>query len=155
MIYICTNCSNYTYDEAKWDKSEQINAWTLFDEIDFDFSCPSCWASKEYFLTIKEEINEALDLDNMTYLERAHIPKVEINWDICNVEVWYDIHPMLEEHYIYSIWLYDEYSDLVEEKLLNSEDEPIANFDIADFDEFEIRVRCSSHWVWTSWMLVK
>ncbi len=153
MIYICTHCSNYSYDESRWDKVECLETGTLFDYIDFDFTCPTCGASKDFFLSIKEEVLEANDKNNLSYLEKAHIPKVEIKWEECTVEVGYDIHPMIEEHYVYSIWLYDEYWDLVEEKLLTFEDEPIANFDISDFDEFEIRSRCNNHWVWTSWII--
>ncbi len=155
MIYICTHCSNYSYDESRWDKAEWLAAWTLFDDIDFDFTCPTCGASKDFFLSIKEEVLEANDKNNLSYLEKAHIPKIEIKWEECLVEVGYDLHPMIEEHYVYSIWLYDEYWDLVEEKLLTFEDEPVANFNISDFDEFEIRSRCNNHWVWTSWMIIK
>ncbi len=155
MIYICTSCSNYSYDESRGDKAEWLEAWTLFDDIDFDFRCPTCSASKEYFLTVKEEVLEANDKNNLSYLEKAHIPKIEIMWEECRVEVGYDLHPMIEEHYVYSIGLYDEYWDLVEEKLLTFEDEPIVSFDISDFDEFEIRSRCNNHWVWTTWKIIK
>lgn len=155
MIYICTNCSNYTYDEAKWDKTEWISAWTMFDDIDNEFCCPSCYASKDYFLTIKEEILEPEDKNNLSYLEKVHVPKVEIIWEKCNIVVWFEEHPMIEEHYIYSIWIYDEYGDLIEEKLLTSEDLPEASFDISDFDEFSIQARCNQHGIWTTWIIKK
>jgi len=52
---------------------------------------------------------------------------------------------MEAEHRILSIWLFDEYWDLVEEKFLNVDDDSVVTFDNYDLDDIEIRVRCSKH----------
>ena len=54
---------------------------------------------------------------------------------------------MEKEHRILSIWLFDEYWDLVEEKFLWIDDDTVVVFDDYDLDEIEIRVRCSKHWI--------
>jgi hypothetical protein len=44
--------------------------------------------------------------------------------------------------------LYDEYGDLIEEKFMDFDEDPIIEFDFDDLWEYEIRCRCSLHWVW-------
>jgi len=141
------------YDEAVWDEKEGINPWTLFEEFDYDFVCPSCWESKDYFMEVKEEILQAQNKNNLTNLEKLHVPQVQIiDWKAI-VKVWEIEHPMIEDHYIYSISLYDEYWDLVEEKLLNIWEKPEVIFDISDLDDFEVRAKCNLDWLWSSWII--
>jgi desulfoferrodoxin (superoxide reductase-like protein) len=64
------------------------------------------------------------------------------------VTIWNEIHPMWESHRITSISLYDEYEDLIEEKFMDYDEDPIVEFDFDDLGEYEIRCRCSLHWVW-------
>jgi len=152
MKYLCTNC-NYIYDEAIWDEKENIIAWTLFEEFQYDFVCPNCWETKDYFMEVKEEILEAQDKNFLSPLEKIHVPKITlIDWKAI-VEVWEQEHPMIEWHYIYSISLYDEYWDLIEEKLLNIWEKPKVIFDISSLDDFEIRSKCNLDGLWSSWLI--
>lgn len=139
MKYLCTNC-NYVYDNDLWDREENIWIWEILE------LCPVC---EEYdtFQWIEEEINY-IDDDKLHKMEIDHYPDVEIKDDKIIVTVWSELHPMWEEHRIASVSLYDEYSDLLETKYLELENEAIIEFDFDDLDEFEIRVKCSLHWVW-------
>lgn len=149
MRYLCTNC-NYIYDESIWDKEEEIKAWTKLDNLWDNFSCPVCWELAEEFHEIKEEVNY-IDENNLLWIEMEHFINININiknWNL-RVDIWkWDFHPSWEEHRISSISLYDEYWDLIEEKFLMVWEEPVVEFDISDLDDFEIRTRCSLHWVW-------
>jgi len=138
MKYFCTNC-NYIYDKAFWDKEENVEIWTELDK------CPIC---EEYdtFHGIDEEVNY-IDENNLWALEIDHFPEIKIKDNKLIVIVWNEIHPMWPEHRIASVSLYDEYSDLIDVKYLEMEVEAICKFDFDDLDEFEIRVKCSLHWV--------
>lgn len=139
MKYLCTNC-NYIYDSAFWDMEEEIEIWDILEQ------CPVC---EEYdtFQGIEEEVNYIED-DIMDSIELEHFPEVTIQWDKLIVVVWWELHPMWEDHRIASVWLYDEYWDLIDEKYLEMENEARIEFDFDDLDEYEIRVKCSLHWVW-------
>ncbi len=154
MKYLCANC-NYVYDEIFWDETEWIKEGTTFHELGFDFLCPVCWEDKDTFNRINQEILSPGNYQRMTEIEAMHTPKVSINEDDLIVEVWFIEHPMVEWHYIYSVWLYDEYWDIVEETFLTEWSQSMCNFDISDFDEFEVRATCTEHWIWTSWMIEK
>lgn len=139
MKYLCINC-NYIYDEAFWDKEENIEIWEELNQ------CPIC---EEYdtFQWIEEEINYIND-DDLTWLEIDHFPEVEIKENKIFVTVWNEIHPMWPEHRIAAVSLYDEYWDLIKVNYLELETEAITEFDFDNLDEFEIRVKCSVHWMW-------
>lgn len=152
MIYSCTWC-RYIFDESIWDEKEWIWQWTLFDELDYDWCCPICWEDKDNFIEIKEEILTVDDLENMSELEATHLPKITVDLDNVLVEVWYIEHSMVEWHFISSVWLYDEYWDKVYEDFLDIWKKPEIVFDISDLDSFEIRVKCNTHWLWSSWLI--
>jgi len=154
MKYLCTNC-NYIYDETIWDEKEWIAPWTLFSELDYDFFCPNCFEPKEAFMEVKEEILFAQNNNFLSPLEKIHVPQVKILDNKAFVKVGKIEHPMIESHFIYSISLYDEYWDLVEEKLLNIWEKPEVIFDISQIDDFEIRAKCNLDWLWSSWIIKK
>lgn len=141
MKYICTNC-NYIFDEFL------DNADDVIQKVDNDTQCPTC-GEYDIFQWIEEEVNYAKDIDNLELHELEHIPQIE-NIDDNNIKVfvWKIEHPMWPEHRLYSISLYDEYWDLVIEEFLHKDWVPIAEFDISDLDDYEIRAKCSIHWVW-------
>jgi rubredoxin len=148
MKYVCTNC-NYVYDESIWDIEEEIKAWTKFYELGDYFSCPVCYEWSENFDLIKEEINYIESDNPIDIFEIEHFPIIKIENSILTVVVWKDNrHSMLDEHYISSISLMDEYGDLIEEKFLEPWDNPKVKFEFDNFDEFEIVVRCTFHWLW-------
>ena len=152
MIYSCTWC-RYIYDEAIWDEKENIKQWTLFNELEYDWICPICWEDKDNFMEVNEEILTVEDIDNMTELEATHLPVITIDLDSVLVEVWHVEHSMVEWHFISSVWLYDEYWDIVFEEFLDIWKKPEIVFDISDLDSFEIRVKCNVHWLWSSWLI--
>lgn len=145
MRYLCTNCS-YIYDEWIWDLEDWYKAGTNFYEMKDYFICPSCSETIDCFHEIQEEINYIENIKNLTNLEKIHFPIIkESFW-----EIWVKInHPMEDDHFITSISLYDEYWDLVEEKFIKKDKKPEVKFMNYDLDEFEIRVRCNLHWVWS------
>ena len=140
MKKLCTTC-NYIYDESTWDKEENIDIWTKIDK------CPVC---KEYdtFQGIEEEINYAEDEDNLNMLEIEHFPIFNFDRSILEVRAWREPHPMWAEHRVCSIWLYDEYGDLIEESFYAEDDELVMKFDISDLDSWEVRIKCTIHWIW-------
>lgn len=143
MKYICTNC-NYIFDEFIDDNED------IIEKVDEDTMCPACY---EYwtFQWIQEEVNYANDINNLEYHELEHIPQIEIIDEknhIIKVKVWQIEHPMWDEHRLYSISLYDEYWDLIVEEFLVKDSSPEVEFDVYDLDEYEIRIKCSIHWVW-------
>lgn len=148
MRYICTNCI-YIYDEVLWDSDLEIDAWTKYDDLPLDFSCPTCLEWKEHFSAIEEEVNY-IDEDNAfaSWVEKEHTIFHTIDDENLYVSVWFESHSMSDGHSIRNINIYDEYGDLIEEKVLKLDTKPEVKFENFDFDEFEIRITCSSHWVW-------
>lgn len=147
MRYLCTNC-HYVYEEILWDTDLWIEAWTKYDDLPNGFSCPACMEWKEHFSAIVEEVNYLDDNDYKSWVEREHMIYYRLEDEVLYVSVWWSNHSFSEDHYIMSIGIYDEYWDLIEERTLNNEDNPETIFESFDFDEFEIRVVCNSHWVW-------
>ena len=148
MRYLCVNCS-YIYNEDLWDKVENINPWTKFEDLWDSFVCPVCWEYKDMFQEIKDEIIYLWDSPK-DILEAEHFINIEkLNEKEIRISVWFwDFHPSWEEHRITSIWIYDEYSDLVYEQFFMPAEDPVLEFDVSDLWEYEIRARCSIHWVW-------
>ena len=147
MRYICSNC-NYIYDESMGDKQENISPWTYFDKLWDYFSCPVCWELGDSFSPIKEEVNYLEAWKPLDFVEKEHFIDIKLQNDILKVQVWNPSHPMWEDHKITEISLYDEYGDIIETVFLNFWEEPKAEFDISFIDEFEVRARCSLHWLW-------
>lgn len=138
MKYLCTNC-NYVFDNALWDVEELVWIW---DEL---VECPVC-GEYDTFQGIEEEVNY---IDNdLWVLEIDHYPEVEIIWNKLKVTVWNEIHPMWENHRIAAVYLFDEYWDQIDVKYLELDIEPVVEFDYDNLWEFEIRVKCSIHWLW-------
>ena len=152
--YLCTNC-NFIYDETFWLEEENIAPQTFFDDILEDWMCPHCEEPKEHFALIKEEIN---NIDKSTKVlnkvEEEHLINYKINdnilildWNILNHEMNED------DHYISEMALFDEYGDLIENKLLKKWDSLEFSSDIRFLDSFEIRIRCIKHGWWTSGLI--
>lgn len=147
MRYLCTNCS-YIYDEDKGEVDDWISPWTKFEDLGDIFCCPSCWEKCDLFHEIKEEINYLSEIP-FDSLEAEHFINTEFSWNKISISVWkWESHPIWLEHRISSIWIYDEYWDLVYEEFFTKNTEAKLEFDISDLDDFEIRAKCSIHWVW-------
>lgn len=152
MKYTCTQC-RYIYDDAFWDTAEWIDAGKSLYEIWESFSCPGCWSSVDDFQEIQEEVLFADNPDSLSMVESEHIPCIHFLADksgIVEVLVWNPPHPMFEEHYIGSVSLYDEDGDMIEQKNLSPEDDPVVKFDISDLDNFTVRAKCNQHWIWST-----
>nr|MDD3720820.1 desulfoferrodoxin family protein [Candidatus Gracilibacteria bacterium] len=149
MRYLCTNCS-HIYDESIGDLEEGYEPGVkLYDMQDY-FVCPVCSEGIDSFQEIVEEVNYIEDKDNMTGVEEEHYPIIIEEDKKIKVKVGKEeSHPSIGEHFISSISLYDEYGDLVEEKFLNESDEGSAVFDNYDLDEYEVRITCNLHGVWS------
>lgn len=143
MKYLCTEC-RYVIDEAFWDAAEDLEWWnTVTDET----PCPVCDEIGS-FHAIEEEVHYIQDLEQLDNMESDHLPQVFSRGGKIHVVVGEEPHPMGENHRIGSVWLYDEYGDLVEEKFLQVDEEPKVEFDDENFGEYEIRVKCSQHGIW-------
>ena len=143
MKYLCTKC-NYIYDEMIWEVEDWIECGTRFDNLWDNFFCPQCNESWEYFQEITPYVH-SLDEELMVWIEAEHMPIIEKldNWFI-KIEV---NHPDEESHFVWNIWIYDEYWDLVHEEFIQPWNPAYLEFDTSDLDEYEIRVQCSVHWI--------
>ena len=141
MKYFCTSCT-YTYDQWLWDIKDGIPAGTSTYEIEY---CPWCWESN-CFQWVEEEVNYCDE--DQSFLAEDHEIVYKITDDIIEVIVADGDHGMWDDHRITTISLYDEYGDLDQSIFLDIDADPVADFDISQFDDFEIRVKCSMHWVW-------
>ncbi len=139
MRLLCMSC-NYVFDDDFWDKQEGIAPWVRPEK------CPVC-DDYDSFQWVTEQVNYIKD-DTSDMMELDHFPEIIINSDNLEVQIWKESHPMWPEHRILSIALHDEYGDLIEKKYLIDQDESKISFDFDDLDEFEIRVKCSVHWLW-------
>jgi len=148
MRYLCTNCS-YIYDEDKWEIEDNIPAWTKFDILWDYYECWSCWWLADLFQEIKEEVNYLREIP-FDALEAEHFINLEYLWDDnIRISVWkWESHSYWSDHRIWSIGIYDEYWDLVYEKFYLEDEEPVLEFNVSDLDDFEIKARCTIHWVW-------
>ena len=148
MRYLCINC-NYIYDEDLGEVDEWIKSWTKFEKLWDSFVCPSCGELPEVFHEIKEEVNYLWDSPRDA-LEAEHFINIKDLWNN-NIRIlvgYEDSHPAWLEHRITSIWIYDEYWDLVYEEFFDKEQDAILDYNVSDLDDYEIRARCSIHWVW-------
>jgi len=139
MKHLCVNCS-YIYDEAIWDSWEGIEAWTKIEDI---VSCPVC---DEYdsFHFISEEITYLWD-DLNDKFEVEHFIELNHIDDTFEIIIWWNMHPMWEDHRIAWVWLFDEYCDLVEEKFLWIDDDSVVVFDDYWLQDLEVRIKCTQH----------
>ena len=137
------------YDEDKWEIWDDIQPWTKFENLWDSFVCPWCGELPEVFHEITEEINYLWEIP-FDVLEAEHYINTEIqDEDNIVITIWkWDSHPAWSEHRVSSIWIYDEYGDIVYEKFFLEDEDAILEFDISDLDDFEIRARCSIHGVW-------
>lgn len=141
MKYICANCW-YNYDESAWDEVEEIESWTKVEDL---ICCPVCF-EVDNFIQIKEEVIYISE-DSIDKIEREHFIEINHKNRTIEVTIWNNSHPMEQEHRLLSVWLFDEYGDLVEEKFLKEDDDTVTTFDDYDLDDIEIRVRCNKHWI--------
>ena len=77
-----------------------------------------------------------------------HVPAISKKDDVLEVQVGEVLHPMLDKHWITSIWA--EYPDgTVVKKELNPGEEPVAAFDIKDVNgKMKIYEYCNLHGLW-------
>lgn len=145
MKHLCVNCW-YIYDEINWEIEDGIDYGTKLDNIRETFVCPHCFESSENFQEIKEIVH-SLDNKNLLEIEKQHFPNVQFleDWYI-KIEV---NHPSEKEHFIWNIAIYDEYWDLVYEEFFKPWEPAYLEYDISDLDDFEIRVSCNLHWVFS------
>lgn len=152
MRYFCTDCS-YIYDEALGEQELSVEPGTKMDDMS-DFYCPNCEADADMFQPIVEELLYAEDPDNLTSIEKEHIPHIiHIDEKEVEISVGLEIHPMEEEHLITTVSLHDEYGDMLEEHFFEVDEDPIYVFHTEDLDSFEIRACCNQHWVWSTWII--
>ncbi len=154
MKYTCTQC-RYIYDESFGDTGEGIEAGKNIYEIE-GFSCPNCHGSVDDFQEIMEVVLTADNPDYLSMIESEHIPIIhhlENKPGTIEVLVWDPPHSMFPEHYIGQISLHDEDWDMIEEKTLSCDDDPVTQFDISDLETFTVRAKCNQHGIWSTHIL--
>jgi desulfoferrodoxin-like iron-binding protein len=131
-----------------------IIPWTLFENLQDTFVCPVCAEWHDMFQEITEEVNRPINVYNLTSIEKEHKINYEVHDDRISVTVGQeDLHPMIEDHFIASIGLYDELWELIDEQFVGTTESPEAIFDSDYLSDFEIRVRCNLHGVWSSGLI--
>jgi len=130
-----------------------FEAGRKLDDLE-EFYCPNCEAGSDVFQPIVEEILYAENPWHVSGPEREHIPSI-IHMDDKEVEVCtgIDMHPSGEDHRITTMWIHDEYGEIVEEHFFEVDEDPVYVFDIEDLDEFEIRATCNQHGTWSTWII--
>jgi desulfoferrodoxin (superoxide reductase-like protein)/rubredoxin len=146
MKYLCINC-NYIYDEMIWEIGDWIDYWTKLDDIREWFICPSCYEWEENFQEITPHINSLDEERWVLQAELEHLPIIELldDWAI-KIEV---NHPWEESHFLWNIWIYDEYWDLIYEEFFKPWEPAYLEYDISSLDDFEIRTQCSLHGIFS------
>lgn len=153
MRYLCINCG-HIYDEALGDPNEGILPGTRFEDLQDTFVCPVCAEGHDMFQEITEEVTRPINPQNLTSLEREHAIHYEIHDGKISVSVGEgELHPMIEDHFIASISLYDDTGELIDEQFVGTTESPEAIFDADYLSDFEIRIRCSVHGVWSSGLI--
>ena len=146
MKYLCTHC-NYIYDEILGEVEDWISPWTKLSSMQDIFTCPSCYESIDNFQEIREQIN-SFDTDkNIIWIEYEHFPFIE-KWEDWFIKIEVK-HPNEESHFLWNIWIYDEYWDIVYEEFFKPWEPASLEFDVSDLDEYEVRTGCSLHWVFS------
>ena len=146
MKHLCTNCG-YIYDEINWEVEDWIDYWTKLDDIRENFVCPSCFETCDNFQEITPHIHSLDDEKNLLWIEAEHIPIIEfLDDNTVKIEV---NHPSEESHFLWNIWIYDEYWDLVYEEFFKPWEPAYLEYDISDLDEYEIRTQCNLHWIFS------
>lgn len=146
MKHLCINC-NYIYNEIIGEVEDWIKQWTKLDSIREKFVCPSCFESSENFQEITPYINSLDNWEFLLLIELEHTPKIDFldSWFI-KIEV---NHSSEESHFLWNIWIYDEYGELVYEEFFRPWEPAYLEFNISDLDDFEVRTECSLHWVFS------
>ena len=72
--YVCTGCYSI-YDPLLGDNESGINPGTEYEDIPEQWRCPVCFAPKDAFLLLPENIQEAIDSNNILSKESEHIPR--------------------------------------------------------------------------------
>ena len=109
--YVCTGCYN-VYDPLIGDLESGIEPGTDFDNVSEEYRCGVCMAPKEMFLLLPENIQEALDPENLLNKESEHIPRYCEKDEYVFVRLGEgdeDIDfPASHEHHLTSVGLFDE-----------------------------------------------
>lgn len=154
MRFLCTNCG-YIYDESLGEESDGIDPGTCIEEMNEENHCPMCGESFDEFSPIEDEIIYAMDDNNLTEVEREHIPVV-MHQDSEKVEVSVggdDMHPSGPDHRVTAMYLVDDEGHIIEEVFIMPEEDPVAEFDVSGLELFEIRASCNRHGLWSTGML--
>lgn len=155
MRFLCVNCW-HIYDESLGEEADGIEPGTCIDEISEEIHCPMCDGSFEDFSPIEDEVIYVENVDNMSHVEREHMPRI-LYQDTEKVEVCIgeeeEMHPSWDDHRISAIYLIDDEWHIVEEVFIMPDEDPVAEFDISGLDVFEIRASCNQHWLWSSWLI--
>ena len=146
MKYLCTNC-NYIYDEMIGEIGDWIEYGSKLENMQDTFICPSCFEWVENFQEITPHIHSLNDEKNLLWIEVEHTPIIEfLDDNTVKIEV---NHPSEESHFLWNIWIYDEYGDLVYEEFFKPGEPAYLEYNISDLDEYEIRTTCSLHWIFS------
>ena len=95
------------------------------------------------------ETNKAADPENMTEAEKKHTPVISMENGKIKVIVGKITHPMVEEHHITYIELFNG-DESVGMKELNAGDAPEAEFEGVVSDNLKAQAVCNVHGLWES-----
>lgn len=90
---------------------------------------------------------EAIVPNSENAATEKHIPEVTISGDRVKVEVSEVMHPMTEQHSIQ--WIYLETENGGQLKRLSPDEEPTAEFAVANDKPVRVYAYCNLHGIWT------
>lgn len=136
--YKCKVCS-YIYDPAE-------NEGKSFEDLPADWTCPQCGAAKTEFEVIHQLGEEYTGGE----AQEKHVPVIERENGNATVKIGSVPHPMLEEHYITKVELYDG-DKLIQTQNLAQDSQPIVVFhDVPHEANLKALAYCNLHGVWES-----
>jgi len=136
--HYCNPCG-YIYDPEK-------NNGIPFEELQGDYICPICGVGKDQFSLIHKKGDEEYQGE----AQEKHIPVVEIKENEIRVNVGSIPHPMMENHHIEFIGLYDD-GELIEKKTISSNEKPETSFEKPSYTEdLSAIAKCNIHGLWES-----
>ncbi|EKD63276.1 MAG: hypothetical protein ACD_51C00305G0003 [uncultured bacterium] len=122
-----------------------LNGNVEFENLPDDWKCPICGAAKSQF----DMVHHLGEPDTGGEAQNKHVPVIENTGKGTRVFVGMVPHPMIAEHYIMAISLYDG-SKLLKKIALSAGQAPEAMFDIVYKDGIRAIAYCNLHGYWES-----
>lgn len=133
--YICKTCG-HIYDPA-------LNNNVAFEDLPDSWKCPICGSAKIQF----EGIHHLGEPDTGGEAQNKHVPVIENTGKGVRIYVGMVPHPMIAEHYIMMVSLYDGVK-LLKKTALSAGQAPEAMFNVVYKEGMRAIAHCNLHGYW-------